>query len=196
MKLKLVVNESTTNSELIHLGNFFTALGLNRGAYVVSAPADPAELDEPEEVVIEQDTAHIDFTKSAATGEINILTGKPEPKRRRRTKAEIEAAAAAAPGTTVETTVPVEPEVPTDPAPTPPVEPQDTPPSETASTEPASESPSSVPTPAELNTKAAAVAKKIGPEKIRDHIRELGGTLISTLSPDALVAFNDWLDQQ
>ena len=46
------------------------------------------------------------------------------------------------------------------------------------------------------NTKAAAVAKKIGPEKIRDHIRELGGTLISTLSPDALVAFNDWLDQQ
>lgn len=80
MKLKLIVNESTTDSELIHLGNFFTALGMNRGAHVVSAPGDEAEY-----------TVIIPPTN---TTEQELRDGKPEPKRRRRTKEEIAAAVA------------------------------------------------------------------------------------------------------
>ena len=40
------------------------------------------------------------------------------------------------------------------------------------------------------------MAKKIGPEKIKAKIIELGGKLISTLSPEALVEFDAWLDAQ
>ncbi|MBK8359364.1 MAG: hypothetical protein IPL15_10435 [Comamonadaceae bacterium] len=95
MKLKLVVNESTTDSELIHLGNFFTALGMNRGAHVVSAPADEAEYT----VIIPPTNTTEQELRDGELGKIegiNILTGKPEPKRRRRTKGEIEAAEAGA----------------------------------------------------------------------------------------------------
>ena len=87
MKLTLKVTRDTTDSELIHLGNFFTALGINRGAKVFAAPADPAELDEPEVV-------HIPATPEQEAA-IDAAAGIT-PKKRRRTKAEIEADALAA----------------------------------------------------------------------------------------------------
>ena len=89
MKLTLKVTRDTTDSELIHLGNFFTALGLNRGAKVFAAPTDAAELDEPE-----GDVVHIPATPEQEAA-IDAATGIT-PKRRRRTKAEIEADALAA----------------------------------------------------------------------------------------------------
>lgn len=90
MKLKLKINESTTDSELIHLGNFFTALGMNRGTHVLSAPTDEAEYTVivPPTNTTEQELRDGELGKIEG---INILTGKPEPKRRRRTKAEIAA---------------------------------------------------------------------------------------------------------
>ena len=93
MRIKLVINEHTTDSELVHLGNFFSALGLNRGAHVVSAPADEAEYTVivPPTNTTEQELRDGELGKVEG---INILTGKPEPKRRRRTKGEIESAEA------------------------------------------------------------------------------------------------------
>lgn len=86
MKLKLKINRHTTESEFIHLGMFFTALGLNAGTKVVSfaPPTDAAELDEPEGETI---------VRPATEEEIAIdkAAGVEPPKRRRRTKAEIEA---------------------------------------------------------------------------------------------------------
>lgn len=83
MKLKLKITRHTTESELVHLGMFFTALGLNAGAKVVAftPPTDPAELDEPEAIVVSP-------VEEAA---IDKAVGNEPPKRRRRTKAEIEA---------------------------------------------------------------------------------------------------------
>lgn len=97
MKLSLRVTRHTTASELVHLGNFFTALGLNRGAHVFAPPTDPAELEDPEVVFAHPSQAHDLRTGEVGTIDtgINILTGKPEPKRKRRTKAEIEAEIAA-----------------------------------------------------------------------------------------------------
>lgn len=84
MKLKLKITRHTTKSELIHLGMFFTSLGLNAGAKVVAftPPADPAELDEPEVV-------HV-AASPAEEAAIDKAVGNEPPKRRRRTKAEIE----------------------------------------------------------------------------------------------------------
>lgn len=181
MKLKISIDPSTTNSELVHLGNFLTAIGMNRGAHVISAPIDEAELDEPEPTYIplnrEEPVVHAEV-----------------PKRKRRTKAEI-AAAAEAHASQGE---PLPEEAPTDPAPTPPVEPPATPPSETASTEPASASPSDrpVPTSADLNRKAAVVAKKHGPAMVKEKIISLGSTLISLLNDEGKIALDAWLDEQ
>lgn len=181
MKLKISIDPSTTNSELVHLGNFLTAIGMNRGAHVISAPIDEAELDEPEPTCTplnrEEPVAHVEV-----------------PKRKRRTKAEI-AAAAEAHASQGE---PLPEEAPTDPAPTPPAEPPATPPSETASTEPASASPSDrpVPTSADLNRKAAVVAKKHGPAMVKEKIISLGSTLISLLNDEGKIALDAWLDEQ
>lgn len=198
MKLKISIDPSTTNSELVHLGNFLTALGMNRGAHVISAPIDEAELDEPEPTCIplnrEEPVAHVEVTPAGA-----VL------KRKRRTKAEIAAAAEAEeraqhaydharnqPDSEAEAAAP------TDPAPTPPVEPPATPPSETASTEPASASPSDrpVPTTGALNQKAAIVAKKHGPAMVKEKIISLGSTLISLLNDEGKIALDAWLDEQ
>jgi len=89
MKLKLKINSHTTAAELIQLGMLFTGLGLNSGAKVVSfsAPADPAELDEPEVTIVRAATdEEIAAVRAAPTD-----AGNEPPKRRRRTKAEIEA---------------------------------------------------------------------------------------------------------
>lgn len=85
MKLKLKITRHTTKSELIHLGMFFTSLGLNAGAKVVAftPPTDPAELDEPEVV-------HVAASPEQEAS-IDKAVGNEPPKRRRRTKAEIEA---------------------------------------------------------------------------------------------------------
>ena len=181
MKLKISIDPSTTNSELVHLGNFLTALGMNRGAHVISAPIDEAELDEPEPTCIplnrEEPVVHAEV-----------------PKRKRRTKAEI-AAAAEAHASQGE---PLPEEAPTDHAPAPPAEPPATPPSETASTEPASASRSDrpVPTSADLNRKAAVVAKKHGPAMVKEKIISLGSTLISLLNDEGKIALDAWLDEQ
>lgn len=188
MKLKISIDPSTTNSELVHLGNFFTALGMNRGAHVISAPIDEAELDEPEPTCIplnrEEPVAHVEVTPAGAV-----------PKRKRRTKAEIAAAAEA--HASQGEPLP-EAAAPTDPTPTPPAEPPATPPSETASTEPASASRSDrpVPTSADLNRKAAVVAKKHGPAMVKEKIISLGSTLISLLNDEGKIALDAWLDEQ
>ncbi len=185
MKLKISIDPSTTNSELVHLGNFLTALGMNRGAHVISAPIDEAELDEPEPTCIplnrEEPVVHAEV-----------------PKRKRRTKAEIAAAAEAEERARNQPDSEEEASAPTDPAPTPPVEPPATPPSETASTEPASASPSDrpVPTSADLNRKAAIVAKKHGPAMVKEKIISLGSTLISLLNDEGKIALDAWLDEQ
>lgn len=184
MKLKLIVNESTTDSELVHLGMFFTALGINRGAHVVSAPGDEAELDEPDEPEVpgpNADDAHIDFTKSATPVEA--------PKRRRRTKAEIEAdvatgAAAAAPlkAALAAAEDAIEAEAKAEagkdqPAPTPPAPETTTPAEEPASTQAATESPSDTKTytPAEVQKIAVATAGRFGPEKVKAIIAQYPG---------------------
>jgi hypothetical protein len=209
VKLKISIDPSTTNSELVHLGNFLAALGMNRGAHVISAPIDEAELDEPEPTCIppnrEEPVVHAEV-----------------PKRKRRTKAEIAAAAEAEerarnqpdseaeerarnqPDSEAEERARNQPDseaeaaAPTDPAPTPPVEPPATPPSETASTEPASASPSDrpVPTTGALNQKAAIVAKKHGPAMVKEKIISLGSTLISLLNDEGKIALDAWLDEQ
>lgn len=83
MKLTLKVNRHTTESELIHLGMFFTSLGLNAGAKVTSftPPTDPAELDEPEVV-------HVAASPEQEAS-VDKAVGNEPPKRRRRTKDEL-----------------------------------------------------------------------------------------------------------
>lgn len=185
MKLKLKINESTTDSELVHLGMFFTALGMNRGAHVVSAPTDEAEYTVivPPTNTTEQELRDGELG-TIDTG-INILTGKPEPKRRRRTKAEIEAAEAAAAAAEAEAKKEIAAAEDAakaeagkgDPVSTHSVEPQDTPPSETASKEPATESPSDTKTytPAEVQKIAVATAGRFGPEKVKAIIAQYPG---------------------
>ena len=187
MKLKLKINESTTDSELVHLGMFFSALALNRGAHVASAPADEAKYTViiPPTINIEQglrdgELARVktfNIEQELRDGElgrvetINILTGKPEPKRRRRTRAETDPAAAAPPGTTVESTQPMtQPEevaaaeaemaaVGNDqPAPTPTAPETTTPAEEPASMQPAVESPSDTKTYTPAEVQKIAVA--------------------------------------
>lgn len=167
MRLKLSVDQSTSPSELIILGAFFESLALAREGHVVSTgadvepkittPTDPAELQEPETVVVPP------------------AAGEEAPKRKRRTKAEIEAAnlQPEPPVQETEPPAPTEPEqapaVET-PAPTPDVQPQVTPPSETASTAPASASHSEggkTYTHAEVQALAVDTARRYGPEKVK-----------------------------
>ena len=186
MQIKLVVNESTTDSELIHLGNFFTALGMNRGAHVVSAPGDEAEYTViiPPTNTTEQELRDGELGKTEG---INILTGKPEPKRRRRTKGEIEAAEAAAAVAVVESEFKkeinaIEDEAKAEagkdhPAPTQTALETTTPAEEPASTQSATESPSDTKTytPAEVQKIAVATAGRFGPEKVKAIIAQYPG---------------------
>ena len=210
MKLKLKITRHTTNSELVHLGNFFTALALNKGAKVFAAPTDPAELDEGDVTYVPTPPLAADVAIVNATD-----VGNEPPKKRRRTKAEIEAEIAEReavnkPAATdpdphqaiveeaaEKATATTEGEAGNDqPAATQPATVTDGVEKEAAASTPATASPSEPPTPVSLNIKATAVAKKIGPEKIKAKIVELGGKLISTLSPEALVEFDAWLDAQ
>ena len=200
MKLSIRVTKRTTDSELIHLGNFFTALGMNRGAHVTSgltAPLDPAELDEPEVVVILPGGGEVVNTEPT-------VTGTEAPKRRRRTKAEIEAEALAAENARVAA---AEAEAQAsneaglaeaeagnaDPAPTPDAQQPATPPSETASTTPASASPSEPVGPvthAEAQKQAIDAARRHGPEKVKAIISEFeGAAKIADLKEADLSAF-------
>ena len=183
MKLKLSVDQSTSPSELIILGALFESLALAREGHVVSVPAEECDGDDPTPA----ETVVVQVPPAAA--------GEEPPKRRRRTKAEIEAA-----NLPPEAPAPTEPEqapATETPAPTQPAPVTDTTPAQApAEPEPATASHSEPPTPVSLNIKATAVAKKIGPEKIKAKIVELGGKLISTLSPEALIEFDAWLDAQ
>ena len=196
MKLSLRVTRHTTASELIILGAFFESLALAREGRVSSvsadepltAPVDPAELHEPETVVVQATPA----------------AGEEAPKRRRRSKAEIEADAAKA-ATPVEpaaeTPAPTEPEqaIPPgapgneSPAPTQPAPQPDTQPSESASTEPASASPSEPVGPvthAEAQKQAIDAARRFGPEKVKAIIAQYeGAAKIADLKESDLASF-------
>ena len=191
MKLSLRVTRHTTASELIILGAFFESLALAREGRISSvsadepltAPVDPAELHEPETVVVQAAPA----------------AGEEAPKRRRRTKAEIEADAAKA-ATPVEpaaeTPAPTEPEqapATETPAPTQPAPQPDTPQSETASTEPASASPSEPVGPvthAEAQKQAIDAARRHGPEKVKAIIAQYeGAAKIADLKESDLASF-------
>lgn len=206
MKLKLKITRHTSESELIHLGNFFTALGLNRGAHVTSgltAPTDPAELDEGEVVVVatpgEQQVAEAPAT-----------AGTEAPKRRRRSKAEIEAEAQATKPEPVGGGDVIEPKdqakpnpepdysAPAeagnaDPAPTPDAQQPATQPSETASTTPASASPYEPVGPvthADAQKQAIDAARRHGPEKVKAIIAEFeGAAKIADLKEGDLASF-------
>ena len=199
MKIKLAITRHTTASELIILGAFFESLSLAREGHVSSvsadepltAPTDPAELQEPETVTVQADA----------------------PKRRRRTKAEIEAAAAAEvekiidkgehlqepePAAPEEVPVqegPIEPGATGNdhPAPTPPVQQPATPTSETASTTPASASPSEPTGPithAYAQKQAIDAARRFGPEKVKAIIAEYeGAAKIADLKEADLASF-------
>ena len=202
MKLKLSVDQSTSPSELIILGAFFESLALAREGHVVStgadiepkitAPTDPAELQEPETVVVPP------------------AAGEEAPKRKRRTKAEIEAAnlPPEPPVQETEPPAPTEPEqVPAveTPAPTPDVQPQVTPQSETASTAPASASPSEPEAfevaaaggktyaAADVQQLATVVARTHGADLVKGKIAELGGTRIADLKQEQLNALGTFL---
>ena len=197
MRINVNVTRHTPASELIILGAFFESLALAREGRISSvsadepltAPVDPAELHEPETVVVPTNDAH----SSGA--------GFDKPKRSRRTKAEIEAdaAKAAAPvEPAAETPAPTEPEqVPAieTPAPTPDVQPQVTPQSETASAEPASESPSDGKTyaAADVQQLATVVARTHGADLVKGKIAELGGTRIADLKQEQLNALGTFL---
>ena len=206
MKVKLSVTRHTTVSELIVLGAFFESLALAREGHVSSisadepltAPVDPAELHEPETVVVQPAPA---------------VAGEEAPKRRRRSKAEIEATAAAAEpvgneqaastGTEVVATSETAAapatdaeQVPAgnaDPAPTQPAPQPDTQPSESASTEPASASPSEPVGPvthAEAQKQAIDAARRHGPEKVKAIIAQYeGAAKIADLKESDLASF-------
>ena len=201
MKLSLRVTRHTTASELIVLGAFFESLALAREGRVSSvsadepltAPVDPAELHEPETVVVQVPN---DAHSSGA--------GFDAPKRKRRTKAEIEAAAAAEVEKIIDKGEHLqEPELPKEspvqepgnvqPAPTQPAPQPDTQPSESASTEPASASPSEPVGPvthAEAQKQAIDAARRHGPEKVKAIIAQYeGAAKIADLKESDLASF-------
>ena len=207
MKLSIRVTKRTTDSELIHLGNFFTALGMNRGAHVTSgltAPLDAAELDEPDVTFAHPTQAHDLRTGELGTINNSLVPPSEAPKRRRRSKAEIEAEALAAENARVAA---AEAEAQAsneaglaeaeagnaDPAPTPDAQQPATPPSETASTTPASASPSEPVGPvthAEAQKQAIDAARRHGPEKVKAIISEFeGAAKIADLKEADLSAF-------
>jgi len=188
MQLHIHIDEYSKPSELNVLAVFARELAISRGPQdslgPLTAPTDPAELDEPEVV--------------AVGGTVPAET----PKRRRRTKAEMEADAAAAaqaevpeepvgaePGTVPEPEASPLAETPaaTQPAPQP-----DTAQSETASTAPASASPSDGQqyTAADVQKMAVDAARRFGPEKVKGIIAEYpGATKIADLLPADLAGF-------
>lgn len=205
MRIKLKITRHTSESELIHLGNFFTALGMNRGAHVTSgltAPTDPAELDEPEAVILIHPTQEPDLrTGELGTIDNSIVPPSEAPKRRRRSKAELDAAQAAdviepkdqaKPNPEPDYSAPAEAGN-ADPAPTPDAQPPATQPSETASTTPASASPSEPVGPvthAEAQKQAIDAARRHGPEKVKAIIAEFeGAAKIADLKEGDLASF-------
>lgn len=208
MKLSLQINRHTTDSELIHLGNFFTALGANRGARVVAnptftVPMDEAELQEPETPIAQADDGQ-------AQTQAEAPAGTEAPKRRRRTKDEIEAErvakgeaeaqvnneaalAALTQPEEVAAAIAADPELAAavgndQPAPT-----QTVPVTEAAAPVAASASPSDKVGPithAEAQKQAIDVARRFGPEKVKAIIGEYEGVgKIADLKDDDLVGF-------
>jgi len=206
MKLKLKINRHTTESELVHLGMFFTALGLNRGARVTSgtagftAPTDPAELDEGEVVVV------------ATPGEQQVVeapatAGTEAPKRRRRSKEEIAAEALAAENARVAA---AEAEAQAsneaglaeaqaqvgnaDPAPTQPATETtlgaSQAPAETAAATVSPSEPVGPVTHADAQKQAIDIARRFGPDKVKAIIGEYeGATKIADLAEGDLAGF-------
>ena len=179
MLLKLKVTRHTTAAELVHLGNFFSALGLNRGAHVIAEPTG--------EDVLAQATANGPHTPEAVIAAVEASEPPADkPKRTRRSKAEIEAEAAAKQPEPEQPAVEPEPEQPvTEPEPEPSFDAQTT----AAETKP-------VPTAIELNNRAAMLAKKIGPDKIKEKINAYGVSLISALTDVARAELGAWIEDE
>ena len=192
MQLHIQVDERTSPEDLHALSVFARELATGRGQRdsvgPLTAPIDPAELAEPELVVV-GDTVPAEPQVAEA------------PKRRRRTKAEIEADAAATLPEVPEEPVGAEPGTVPEPNATPlaetpaatqPAPQQDTAQSETASTAPASASPSDGQqyTAADVQKVAVDAARRFGPEKVKAIIAEYpGATKIADLLPADLAGF-------
>ena len=204
MQLHIHIDSESNARELLALSNFTRELSAYRSGGSIpngplTAPVDPAELAEPETVVV--------------GGTVQADPVQPEaPKRRRRTKAEMEADAAAAAAGGADAAAATLPEVPEEPvgaepgtvpepnatplaetpAATQPAPQQDTAQSETASTAPASASPSDGQqyTAADVQKMAVDAARRFGPEKVKGIIAEYpGATKIADLLPADLASF-------
>jgi len=205
MKISLRINRHTTESELVHLGRFFTSLGLNRGARVASGcaseptftvPPDEAELSEPDTTIIPADDVQ-------AQAPAEVPAGTEAPKRRRRTKEEVAAACTTAAVTNEASHT--EPAIAADPEPATvgndQAAPIQTVPVTDTVVEPAapaavSESPSEPAAPtgpithAEAQKQAIDVARRFGPEKVKAIIAEYEGVgKIADLKDADLVGF-------
>lgn len=187
MNISIHIDAESSAAELIALSNFSKELAVGRVAHVASgsvqltAPADPAELDEPETVVV---------------------AGTETPKRRRRTKDELRvdaivaanAAAAAEQGAIA----PGEPGN-EQPASTQPAAVTDTGSAGTepaATTAPATASPSDDGkdyTEAEVQDLAGKVARTVGPEVVKGKIAELGAARIADLTQEQRNALGKFL---
>lgn len=181
MKLKIKVDNATTNSELRLLGAFFTGLADQYEPCVLAAPADTAELPVTAIDPLAQGDTHVEA-----------------PKRRRRTKAEIAAMDA------VGEVVAVEPEpeqVAREAALNAEAEAQaaydqarnQPDPEPVTDTEPAAASPSKTYTEAEVQDLAGKVARAAGPEVVKAKIAELGAARIADLTQEQRDSLGNFL---
>lgn len=171
MQVTIVADGSTTSSQFVALSNLFRELSGVPASSVFLPPADPADLDEPEVVVV------------ATPAE----EAKPAVTRRRRTKAEIEADAAAA-ATVVTNENGAEPDANPVVEP-PPVEPEEfekvvAPTGNKTYTE------------AEAQQLATVIARTKGPQIVKDKIAELGAARIGDLTADQLNELGNYLEAQ
>lgn len=177
MQVTIVADSNTTSQQFVALSNLFRELSGVPATATALPPSDPAELSEPEVVVV-----------SAPAEE-----AKPAVTRRRRTKAEIEAEAAALAAAEVAANpvVVTEPEPGTAPVVEQPVvEPEDF---EKVAAPVAS---GKTYTEAEAQQLATVVARTKGPQVVKDKIAELGAVRIGDLTADQLNELGTYLETQ
>lgn len=172
MHLNVHVDVETTSAQYIALANLFNELSGVPAASRTQPPADPADLDEPEVVVIPQTTA-------------------PAVTRRRRTKAELEAekAAADAEAKAQEEAIPEQSGVAAAEAAVQNQAPVD-------EFEKVAATGNKTFTEAEAQQLATVIARTKGPQVVKDKIAELGATRIGDLTADQLNELGNFLEAQ
>lgn len=175
MHLNVHVDVETTSAQYIALANLFNELSGVPAASRTQPPADPADLDEPEVVVIPQTTA-------------------PAVTRRRRTKAELEAekAAADAEAKAQEEATTVIPEQSGVAAAEAAVQNQ----APVDEFEKVAATGNKTFTEAEAQQLATVIARTKGPQVVKDKIAELGATRIGDLTADQLNELGNFLEAQ